>query len=511
MRCGTLILLVCWLLGRASLSCAAAGFSFFEPVTPPRRIQTVARHGEAGQAPENSRPALLRCAEDGVEWASVDVARTKDGQHLLWSATSADGAASARTLADWEAVDIGTPYAAKYRGEHPLPLAKALELAKGRLNLVLECRDADGRQLAGEVRAAGMESQVLIQGTPEFLQQVRADGVGKLGLLAVLPPGGDAAWAAEQGLAAVEIEASAASPALCESFHQRGIRVEARVPGGGDPFPGFTKAAAAGVDLVQTDVPEEWVAFSLAGPLAHRPVRFSLHRGANRYAPENTLPAFAKAIRLHADFVEFDVRTTSDGKLFLLHDSVLDGKTDGKGRIADTSSQVIAGISAGVKFGQPYAGVRMPSLDEFLDLTAGKVELYFDAKAIAPDALAASLERHGVTKDAVVYGGPAFLAKVKAADPRIRLLPPLESPDELDALARDLHPYAVDASWEILSPALIARCHQLGIKVFSDALGAHESVEQYLKAMDWGIDLIQTDHPLRVLRAIELRAPARVE
>jgi len=63
-----------------------------------------------------------------------------------------------------------------------------------------------------------------------------------------------------------------------------------------------------------------------------RPVRFSLHRGASRYAPENTVPAFEKAIRLGADFVEFDVRTTSDGKFYLLHDSALDGKTNGKGR-----------------------------------------------------------------------------------------------------------------------------------------------------------------------------------
>ena len=54
-----------------------------------------------------------------------------------------------------------------------------------------------------------------------------------------------------------------------------------------------------------------------------------------------------------------------------------------------------------------------------------------------------------------------------------------------------------------LSP--ISRCYALGIRVFSDALGQHERIEDYEKAMDWGIDLIQTDHPLRVMRAIELR------
>jgi glycerophosphoryl diester phosphodiesterase len=62
----------------------------------------------------------------------------------------------------------------------------------------------------------------------------------------------------------------------------------------------------------------------------------------------------------------------------------------------------------------------------------------------------------------------------------------------------------VDASWKILSKELIARCHAHGILVFSDAQGAHETIEDYQQAMAWGIDLIQTDHPLRVMRAIEL-------
>jgi glycerophosphoryl diester phosphodiesterase len=62
----------------------------------------------------------------------------------------------------------------------------------------------------------------------------------------------------------------------------------------------------------------------------------------------------------------------------------------------------------------------------------------------------------------------------------------------------------VDTDWNILSKELIARCHAHGIKVFSDALGKHERIEDYLQAMDWGIDVIQTDYPMRVMRAIEL-------
>jgi glycerophosphoryl diester phosphodiesterase len=132
------------------------------------------------------------------------------------------------------------------------------------------------------------------------------------------------------------------------------------------------------------------------------------YRGEAVQAPENTLPAFEKAFRLGADFVAFDVRTKSDGKFYLLHDSTLDGKTSGKGPIAETPSSVIAMSREGVKFGRPYAKVGLPIPDESLKVVAGKVELYFDAKAIAPEALAAAVERHRVVERTVVYGSPAY-------------------------------------------------------------------------------------------------------
>ena len=52
-------------------------------------------------------------------------------------------------------------------------------------------------------------------------------------------------------------------------------------------------------------------------------VKVAHHRGASRYAPENTLEALRMSVALGADFVEFDVRTTSDGAFVLLHDGTL--------------------------------------------------------------------------------------------------------------------------------------------------------------------------------------------
>jgi glycerophosphoryl diester phosphodiesterase len=187
----------------------------------------------------------------------------------------------------------------------------------------------------------------------------------------------------------------------------------------------------------------------------------------------------------------------------LLHDSKLDRTTGGSGPINQITTEVVCQLSAGVNFGQPYAGVRLPTLDEFMGAFAGKTDFYFDAKAIPPAALAEALERHDMVERTVVYQSAQYLADLKAINSKIRALPPLGKPEDFAAVVR-LKPYGVDASWDILSPELIAQCHAAGIKVFSDALGDHERVEDYLQAIRWGIDVIQTDHPLRVFRAIEL-------
>ena len=54
------------------------------------------------------------------------------------------------------------------------------------------------------------------------------------------------------------------------------------------------------------------------------------HRGARGHAPENTLLSIDTAIRLGADWVEFDVQH-HDGELWLMHDLTLDRTTNGRG------------------------------------------------------------------------------------------------------------------------------------------------------------------------------------
>lgn len=59
------------------------------------------------------------------------------------------------------------------------------------------------------------------------------------------------------------------------------------------------------------------------------------HRGASYLAPENTLSAFRKAMEIGADGVEMDVQQTSDKKLVIHHDYIIDLHTDISGKIYD--------------------------------------------------------------------------------------------------------------------------------------------------------------------------------
>jgi glycerophosphoryl diester phosphodiesterase len=97
------------------------------------------------------------------------------------------------------------------------------------------------------------------------------------------------------------------------------------------------------------------------------------HRGEHLERPENTIPVFREAIRVGADFIEVDVQTTADGKLVLSHDATVDRCTDGKGRIGAMPFDQVEALDAGVKKGAQFAGTKIPTFDEVLDLARGKI------------------------------------------------------------------------------------------------------------------------------------------
>jgi len=99
------------------------------------------------------------------------------------------------------------------------------------------------------------------------------------------------------------------------------------------------------------------------------PAQVIAHRGANAYAPENTLPTFEKAIELGAHGVECDVYVTADGYVVLSHDGSVNRCSDGEGKISEMTLEELKGCDFGYseKFGDAFAGTKIPTLEEFLN------------------------------------------------------------------------------------------------------------------------------------------------
>lgn len=92
------------------------------------------------------------------------------------------------------------------------------------------------------------------------------------------------------------------------------------------------------------------------------------HRGDQQLEPENTVPAFVAAVKAGAPQIEFDVQKTKDGKLVIMHDLTVDRTTNGKGKIRDLTFAEIRALDAGIKKGEKFKGIKVPTLEEALDV-----------------------------------------------------------------------------------------------------------------------------------------------
>jgi glycerophosphoryl diester phosphodiesterase len=110
------------------------------------------------------------------------------------------------------------------------------------------------------------------------------------------------------------------------------------------------------------------------------------HRGVHDLFPENTLPAFQRAIELGADAVELDIRLTADQVPVVLHSFYLDENTSTTGSIINTTLAELkkVRISDGVSSTDRESSIS--TLDEVLDSIGGKIGLEIEIKGPEPES-----------------------------------------------------------------------------------------------------------------------------
>ena len=241
---------------------------------------------------------------------------------------------------------------------------------------------------------------------------------------------------------------------------------------------------------------------------SQRPAMIIAHRGVNKFAPENTIPAIEMAIRMNLDYVEIDVRTTKDGRMILMHDETVDDTTDGSGRVADLTAEEVSQLDAGSWFSPEYAGTGVPFLEEALQVMQGRIGAYVDLKGANPEALVQALRDTGMLPFSVIYADPLTQFMIKSMEPMAKIMPEVGNLALLlDLMKFLLDPEVVAISWGFPTGEFIQEIHSQGIQAFMDVLGETDNPDGMRQALDLGVDALQTDHPDTLLAVMQTWSP----
>ena len=122
-------------------------------------------------------------------------------------------------------------------------------------------------------------------------------------------------------------------------------------------------------------------------------VILTAHRGASADCPDNTLPAFERAVAAGCDLIEFDLRASSEGIPIVLHDATLDRTTNGKGEPEKLTLAEIKRLNASYavgaeRFDEPrMEGVTVPTFEEVLAAFSRRTLMNIQIYAKSDDVL----------------------------------------------------------------------------------------------------------------------------
>ncbi len=252
------------------------------------------------------------------------------------------------------------------------------------------------------------------------------------------------------------------------------------------------------------------------------------HRAGAALAPENTLAAVRNALGLDVDYIELDLHVSRDGAVVVIHDATLDRTTNGRGFVRETALADIQRLDAGSWFGARFAGERVPTLREVLDVIRGhggervrlNLETKYDARGPAPPAnfeelVLEQLRAAGLSGRAIIqsFHYPSIV-RVKTLDPSIATAalrspvnPPLDPVAEVRAARADVY----SPGFRLVTRESLEALHRAGIPVVPWTVNEPADMERLL-ALGIGRmrgDGIITDHPDRLIGVLRARGLRR--
>jgi glycerophosphoryl diester phosphodiesterase len=224
----------------------------------------------------------------------------------------------------------------------------------------------------------------------------------------------------------------------------------------------------------------------------------SCHRGCTERAPENTVAAARDAVRIRADLIECDVRTTADGHLVIMHDSTVDRTTDGFGPISGmTLAQVRRLRIRDTRFAS-LGTHRVPTLAELVNAVGRRAGFYIDTKDVHPAALKRVLRDPQVIAKSFAYISTDEASLWKKHIPELRLMATapddVRTPKQLQDFVTMFQLSALDGPLT-LTKEQVAAAFDMGVLFLPDTLTLSEGPEIWSDVIARGAGGIQTDRP----------------
>lgn len=225
------------------------------------------------------------------------------------------------------------------------------------------------------------------------------------------------------------------------------------------------------------------------------------HRGAGKLAPENTLAAFRLGAQYGYRAFECDVKLSSDGVPFLLHDTRLDRTTPERGVAGKQPWSALARIDAGNWHSRTFAGEPIPSLDALAAFViANRFTLNIEIKPTpGQEMLTGQVVGREVLK---LWAASDIKPLFSSFEPEALAGARETAPDVprgllVDTLwdgwlerAQALQCRAVVSNYALMNKALVERLHAVGLKALVYTVNDEASVEWLIAN---GVDGIITD------------------
>lgn len=224
----------------------------------------------------------------------------------------------------------------------------------------------------------------------------------------------------------------------------------------------------------------------------------SCHRGCTERAPENTVAAARDAVRIGADLIEYDVRTTADGHLVIMHDSTVDRTTDGFGPISGmTLAQVRRLRIRDTRFAS-LGTHHVPTIAELVNAVGRRAGFYIDTKDVHPAALKRVLRDPQVIAKSFAYISTDEASLWKKHIPELRLMATapddVRTPKQLQDFVTMFQLSALDGPLT-LTKEQVAAAFDMGVLFLPDTLTLSEGPEIWSDVIARGAGGIQTDRP----------------